>query len=143
MWVLGVGMSKLGAQTALYVEYRGLQVPMSLEYDPVTSSGKSDPGPDPRIRNRIQIVMFRPIRVDHTNCLQVDIKTHSFILIFFQLGLQLFDFSLPSFILVYSLLYFLRPLHHHFLEFVSPFSKWAKLDRQELLSRDHNLILCK
>ena len=22
--------------------------------------------------------MFRPIRVDHTNCLQVDIKTHSF-----------------------------------------------------------------
>jgi hypothetical protein len=29
---------------------------------------------------RIQIGMFRPIRVDHTNCLQVDIKTHSFIL---------------------------------------------------------------
>ncbi len=28
----------------------------------------------------IQIGMFRPIRVDHTNCLQVDIKTHSFIL---------------------------------------------------------------
>jgi hypothetical protein len=27
---------------------------------------------------RIQIVMFRPIRVDHTNCLQVAIKTHSF-----------------------------------------------------------------
>ncbi len=26
---------------------------------------------------RIQIGMFRPIRVDHTNCLQVDIKTHS------------------------------------------------------------------
>ncbi len=25
-----------------------------------------------------QIVMFRPIRVDHTNCLQVDIKFHSF-----------------------------------------------------------------
>ena len=23
--------------------------------------------------------MFRPIRVDHTNCLQVAIKTHSFI----------------------------------------------------------------
>ncbi len=35
-------------------------------------------GPDPRIRHRIQIVMFRPIRVDHTNCLQVVIKTHSF-----------------------------------------------------------------
>jgi hypothetical protein len=27
---------------------------------------------------RIQIGMFRPIRVDHTNCLQVAIKTHSF-----------------------------------------------------------------
>ncbi len=26
---------------------------------------------------RIQIGMFRPIRVDHTNCLQVTIKTHS------------------------------------------------------------------
>ena len=26
----------------------------------------------------IQIGMFRSIRVDHTNCLQVDIKTHSF-----------------------------------------------------------------
>jgi hypothetical protein len=26
---------------------------------------------------RIQIGMFRPIRVDHTNCLQVAIKTHS------------------------------------------------------------------
>ena len=25
----------------------------------------------------IQIGMFRPIRVDHTNCLQVAIKTHS------------------------------------------------------------------
>ena len=29
--------------------------------------------------DRIQIGMFRPIRVDHTNCLQVTIKTHSFI----------------------------------------------------------------
>ena len=27
-WVLGVGMSTLGAQTALYTEDRGLQVPM-------------------------------------------------------------------------------------------------------------------
>ncbi len=63
----------------LYVEDRGLQVPMTLKYGPVTSSGKSAPGPDPRIRHRIQIGMFRPIRVDHTNCLQVAIKTHSFI----------------------------------------------------------------
>ena len=65
----------------LYAEDRGLQVPMALKHGPVTSSGKSAPGPDPRIRHRIQIGMFRPIRVDHTNCLQVAIKTHSFICI--------------------------------------------------------------
>ena len=29
VWVLGVGMSTLGAQTALYAEDRGLQVPMA------------------------------------------------------------------------------------------------------------------
>jgi hypothetical protein len=51
---------------------------MVLKHGPVTSSGKSAPGPDPRIRHRIQIGMFRSIRVDHTNCLQVAIKTHSF-----------------------------------------------------------------
>jgi hypothetical protein len=79
VWVLGVGMSTLGAQTALYAEYRGLQVPMTLEHDPVTSISKSAPGSDLRISHRIQIGMFRPIRVDHTNCLQVSIKTHSFI----------------------------------------------------------------
>jgi hypothetical protein len=62
----------------LYAEYRGLQVPMTLNHGPVTSSGKSAPGSDPRIRHRIQIVMFRSIRVDHTDCLQVAIKTHSF-----------------------------------------------------------------
>jgi hypothetical protein len=73
-------MSTTDAQTALYAEDRGLQVPMTLEHGPVTSSGKAAPGPDPRIRHRIQIGMFRPIRVVHTNCLQVAIKTHSFIL---------------------------------------------------------------
>jgi hypothetical protein len=51
----------------------------SEKTSPVISSGKFAPGPDPRIRHRIQIGMFRPIRVDHTNCLQVAIKTHSFI----------------------------------------------------------------
>jgi hypothetical protein len=51
---------------------------MTLEHGPVTSSGKSVSGPDPRITHRIEIGMFRPIRVDHTNCLQVDIKTYSF-----------------------------------------------------------------
>jgi hypothetical protein len=44
---------------------------------PVTSSVKTVPGSDPRIRRRIQIGMFRPIRVDHTKCLQVANKTHS------------------------------------------------------------------
>ena len=63
----------------LYAEDRGLQVPMALDHRPVISRGKAAPGPDPRIRHRIQIGMFRPIRVDHTNCLQVAIKTHSFI----------------------------------------------------------------
>jgi hypothetical protein len=37
------------------------------------------PGPDPRIRHRTQIGMFRPIRMDHTNCLQVAIKTLQFL----------------------------------------------------------------
>ena len=41
-------------------------------------SGKAASGPDPRIRQRIQIGMLRPIRMDHTKCLQVAIKTHSF-----------------------------------------------------------------
>jgi hypothetical protein len=79
VWVLGVGMSTPDAQTALYAEDRGLQVPMTLDHGPVPSSGQAAPGPDPRIRHRIQIGMFRPIRLDHTNCLQVAIKTHSFI----------------------------------------------------------------
>ena len=79
VWVLGVGMSTLGTQTALYAEDRGLQVPMALEHGPVTSSGKAAPGPDPRIRHRTQIGMFRPIRMDHTNCLQVAIKTLQFL----------------------------------------------------------------
>jgi hypothetical protein len=39
VWVLGVGMSTLGAQTALYTEYRGPPVPMTLEHGLVTSSG--------------------------------------------------------------------------------------------------------
>ncbi len=39
-------------------------------------SGKAAPGPDPKIGMFIGIGMFRPIRLDHTNCLQVAIKTH-------------------------------------------------------------------
>ena len=102
VWVLGVGMSTLGTQTALYAEDRGLQVPMALEHGPVTSSGKAAPGPDPRIRHRTQIGMFRPIRMDHTNCLQVAIKTlHSFISTFcihhsFSVTFLPFSLSLSS-----------------------------------------------
>jgi hypothetical protein len=74
----GSGCRRL-ARKRLYAEDRGLQVPISLDRRPVTSSGKAASGPDPRIRHRIQIGMFWPIRVDHTNCLQVAIKTHSLI----------------------------------------------------------------
>jgi hypothetical protein len=81
-----------GAQLS-YTEYRGLQVPMTLDHGPVTSSDKSAPGPDPRIRPRIQIGMFRSIRVDHTNCLQVVIKTHSFMYIQWVPGLTKTGFS--------------------------------------------------
>jgi hypothetical protein len=46
----------------------------------ITPSHKAAPRrPDPGIRRRIQIDTLRPIRVDHTKCLQVAIKTHSFI----------------------------------------------------------------
>jgi hypothetical protein len=36
------------------------------------------PGPTFVLDVRIQIGMFRPIRVDHTNCLQVVIKTYDY-----------------------------------------------------------------
>ena len=39
VWVLGVGMSTLRAQTALYAEDRGLQVPMALEHASHSPSG--------------------------------------------------------------------------------------------------------
>jgi hypothetical protein len=78
VWVLGVGMSKIGAQTAVR---RGSGAPSTD--DP--GAWQHLIGPDfPSIETRqlgrgFQIGMFRPIRVDHTNCLQVVIKTHSFI----------------------------------------------------------------
>jgi len=59
-----------------FVQYQTLR-PGFYHNHPVTSSGKATPGTDSRIRHRIQIDMFRSIRVDHTNCLQVAIKTHS------------------------------------------------------------------
>ena len=78
VWVLGVGMSKLGAQTAVR---RGSGAPSTDG----PGAWQHLIGPDfPSIETRqlgrgFQIGMFRPIRVDHTNCLQVAIKTHSFI----------------------------------------------------------------
>jgi hypothetical protein len=38
VWVLGVGMSTLDTQTSLYAEDRGLQVPMTLEYDNIVGT---------------------------------------------------------------------------------------------------------
>ena len=38
VWVLGVGMSTLGAQTSLYAEDRGIQVPMALEHDNIVGT---------------------------------------------------------------------------------------------------------
>jgi hypothetical protein len=77
-WVLVVGMSTIGHKQRCSPRIGDPQVPMTLKHDPVTSSGKSAPGPDPRIRHRTQIGMFRPIRMDHTKCLQVAIKTLQF-----------------------------------------------------------------
>ena len=71
-------MSTLGRKRFCTPRIGDPQVPMTLKHDPVTSSGKSAPGPDPRIRHRTQIGMFRPIRIDHTNCLQVAIKSIQF-----------------------------------------------------------------
>jgi hypothetical protein len=78
-WVLGVGMSTLGAQTVLYAEDRGLQVPMSLDHGNIDGDSMLRHivpyliGPDfPSIETRqlgrgFQIGVFRPIRVDHTD----------------------------------------------------------------------------
>ncbi len=65
-------------QTFMYAEDRGTPSTDDPGAYPVTSSGKAAPGPDPGIRHRTQIGMFRPIRMDHTNCLQVAIKTHKY-----------------------------------------------------------------
>ena len=38
VWVLGVGMSTLGAQASLYAEDPGIQVPMTLENDNIVGT---------------------------------------------------------------------------------------------------------
>jgi hypothetical protein len=76
-------MSKLDAQTAVH---RGSGAPSTD--GPGTWEhliGTDFPSIETRQLDRgFQINMFRPIRVDHTNCLQVAIKTHSFIKLRFE-----------------------------------------------------------
>jgi len=72
VWVLRVGMSTLGRKRLCTPRIGDPQVPMTLEHP---RCGKAAPGLI--LRQRIQIDMFRPIRLDHTNCLQVVIKTQS------------------------------------------------------------------
>ena len=74
VWVLRVGMSTLGRKRLCTSRIGDPQVPMTMEHPQYgfAASGLI-------LRKRFQIGMFRPIRLDHTNCLQVAIKTHSFI----------------------------------------------------------------
>ncbi len=89
VWVLGVGMSTLDAQTVLYTEDRGHQVPMTRElttlwglnfvtHRPVPHRTWLPLYRDSTVRQGFQIGTFRPIRVDHTDFFQVTSKTHSF-----------------------------------------------------------------
>ena len=74
VWVLRVGMSTLGRKRLCTSRIGDPQVPMTMEHP---QCGFAAPGLI--LRQRFQIGMFRTIRLDHTNCLQVAIKTHSFI----------------------------------------------------------------
>jgi hypothetical protein len=73
VWVLRVGMSTLGRKRLCTPRIGKPQVPMTLEHP---QFGFAAPGLI--LRQRFQIGASRPIRVDHTNCLQVVIKTLSF-----------------------------------------------------------------
>ncbi len=71
VWVLGVGMSTLGAETVLYVEDRGLQIPMTLEYGNIvgtqccdTFSHTSQDLTSPLQRLDSQAEDFRQVRSD-------------------------------------------------------------------------------
>jgi hypothetical protein len=79
VWVLRVGMSTLGRKRLCTPRIGDPQVPMTLEHP---QYGFSAPGLI--LRQRFQIGVIRPIRVDHTNCLQVAIKTHSFMCVLKQ-----------------------------------------------------------
>jgi hypothetical protein len=74
VWVLRVEMSTLGRKRLCTSRIGVPQVPMTMDHP---QCGFAAPGLI--LRQRFQIDMFRPIRLDHTNCLQMAIKTHSFI----------------------------------------------------------------
>ncbi len=74
VWVLRVGMSTLGRKRLCTSRIGDPQVLMTMDHPQCDFAA-----PGLILRQRFQIGMFRPIRLDHTNCLQVAIKTHSFI----------------------------------------------------------------
>ena len=83
VWVLGVGMSTLGAQTSLYTEDRGIQVPMTLDHGNIVGTQCCDNTvphlvrPDPRVRQRISDRCDPAYLSGPHWFFQVDIKTHS------------------------------------------------------------------
>jgi len=56
MWVLGVGMSTLDTTTFLYVEDRGLQVPMTLDHVNIVKTQCCDK------TSRSSVDLYRPVR---------------------------------------------------------------------------------
>ncbi len=72
VWVLRVGISTLGRKSLCTPRIGNPQVLMTLDHPRCGFAA-----PDLILRQRIQIGMFRTIRFDHTNCLQVAIKTQS------------------------------------------------------------------
>jgi hypothetical protein len=61
VWVLRVGMLTVDTTPFLYVEDRGLQVPMTLEHDKTSQDLTRE------LDSGFQIGVIRPIRVDHTD----------------------------------------------------------------------------
>ncbi len=83
VWVLEVGMSTLDAQTSLYSEDRGIQVPMPLEHDSIVGTQCCDNTvpclvrPDPRVSQRILPFRYVQIYWNGPHCVsRVDNKTN-------------------------------------------------------------------
>ena len=99
VWVLGVGMSTFVAQTSLYAEDRGIQVPMVLEHDIIVGTQCCDNTvprlvrPDPRVRQRIFPTRYVQIYWNGPHCVsRVANKTNKQI----QVGEESFG-VLPSY----------------------------------------------